>query len=575
MTVRRSAGIVLMTALFALCGCGDDDDDQVAGPPDGADQIVLTLENFGDPSPYHFALWALSASATSPIVRFDVSDGAPVTLAGDPIPSLDQEGALGNASKLLITLESDEAAAAPSSNRLIAGAVTGSGAVLTHDDGSGVGVDLSGAAGSFLFDTPTTADSTDCGCGVWWTDGAGAAGLTLPGLTGGWVYEGWVIDRDEGTVYSTGRFTAPTGADLDGAGATSGPDEAYGFPGQDFVVAAGDVPTLSIDDGSFGVKVTLEPEPDLSVTPFFIGLLEKNAGSGNLFLQFEDIPVLSDGLVYEVWGAFQDTMISAGRFLYQNGRIVDTESREELAAFPIGCDLLGASNLLVSIEAEADGDPAPSGSFLLAGPIVEDSVSLSYSDPLALGDSYEQTDTRFILETPSTADTNDYNRGLWFYETAGGTTTATITFPEAADGWHYEAWVVPSFVSGDTISLGSFTSAIGADSDGGGEYAATDSLLPGYPGGDFVEGSVRQLDNGTFALLITIEPDNDIVPDSPFLPIFEDNDINPVARNETQNLGSLSGILPVGNAAIVTSKLLDMNSSGDRLPAARISFGTK
>ena len=267
-----------MTALFAIAGCGDDDNDQVTGPPDGTNQIVLTLENFGDPSPYHFALWALSAGDTSAIARFDVSDGAPVTLAGDPLPSLDQENALGSASKLLITLESDTASVAPSSNRLAAGPVTGSGAVLTHDDGSGVGVDLSGAAGSFLFDTPTTADSTDCGRGVWWTDGA-AAGLTLPGLTGGWVYEGWVIDRDEETVYSTGRFTAPTGADLDGAGATAGPDAGYGFPGQDFVVAAGGVPILTVDDGSFGVKVTLEPDPDLSTEPFFIGLLEKTAGS--------------------------------------------------------------------------------------------------------------------------------------------------------------------------------------------------------------------------------------------------------------------------------------------------------
>ena len=72
-------------------------------------------------------------------------------------------------------------------------------------------------------------------------------------------------------------------------------------------------------------KVTLEPDPDLSTEPFFIGLLEKNAGSGNLFLQFEEeIPVLADGLVYEIWGAFSDTMVSAGRFLYRNGRIVDS-----------------------------------------------------------------------------------------------------------------------------------------------------------------------------------------------------------------------------------------------------------
>ncbi|MFH1680131.1 MAG: hypothetical protein ABIH26_05730 [Candidatus Eisenbacteria bacterium] len=574
MRLPKSAWILLFFGAFLFAGCGDDEKTSTVGPPDGKDQVVLTLENFGETAPYHMALWSIDGSDTSLVLRFGVQDGAPVTLAGAPIPSIDQEDPLGNADRLLVTLESDTLGSLPGPSRLLGGPIAAGAATLTTADAGGVGADLAVSAGFFLFDTPTTARQEDCGRGVWWTDGEGAAALALPVLSGGWVYEGWVIDRVSGLPYSTGRFTGPTGADRDGAGATAGPGGGYGFPGQDFVTAAGSVPVLEVDDGSFAVAVTLEPEPDLADGPFFLKLLEKNAGSGGLLLTATNLPRLPAGSYYEIWASFPDTLMSVGKFRYVNRRIVDVESGEEIPGFPSGCSLADASAIRISVENGSAG-PEPSGSFLLAGSIAGGAATLSPADPLALGHAYNETAVRYVLETPSTASPGDYRRGIWFFEVAGGETTSTLPIPDAPSGWKYEGWVYKVFGAPDTASTGSFVTPLGADADSAGPSAGSDGVVPPFPGQDFVSFPIRNLDDGTYGVFLSLEPEDDPAPRSPFLRIFEDNDIDAVGQNVTQPLGSLSATLPTGTVQVKASKTIVMNSRGGSLPRALITFGRK
>jgi hypothetical protein len=569
-----SAWIVGLCAFLALLGCGDDDGGTQPGPSDGPNRIVLSLENFGDPAPYHYALWALDGGAASLVTRFTVLDGAPVSLAGLPIASIEQTEALGAADALLITLESDTLQNAPGSYRAFAGAVAENEALLVLSDASALGVSFQAIAGTFLFDTPTTATVADCGRGVWWTDGAGAAGLVLPTLGSGWAYEGWAIDRDTGALYSTGRFKSPSGADGDGAGATAGGGEGYAFPGQDFVSAAGSVPVLEVDDGSFGLAVTLEPDPDLDAETPFITLLETNAGSGNLDLQVSTLPRLPSGSYYEIWAAFPDTQVSMGKFLYVNRKIVDVETEEEIRGFPIGCNLLEADAIRISVETES-GPPEPSGSFVLAGTLTDGEATLTTEDALALGHAYTETNLGFILETPSTASAGDFRRGIWFYQTTGPETTSTLPLPEAPPGWRYQGWIVRVFAPTDTASTGTFISAVGADADGAGPYAGPDGPIPGYPGQDFVSGTVRDLDNGTFGTILSIEPAADGAPLSPFLVLFEDNDIDAVGANTTQPYGSLHATLPTGAVAAEAANRVTMESRAAALPRARVVFGAK
>ena len=88
-----------------------------------------------------------------------------------------------------------------------------------------------------------------------------SAGLRLPTLPAGWRYEGWVVG--DGGPVSTGIFTDPAAADIDGAGPAAGPDGAPPFPGQDFIAPAMKVPGTT-------VVLSVEPDPDDSPAPFFI-----------------------------------------------------------------------------------------------------------------------------------------------------------------------------------------------------------------------------------------------------------------------------------------------------------------
>ena len=63
---------------------------------------------------------------------------------------------------------------------------------------------------------------------------------------------------------STGRFTMASGADSDGAGPTSGPEEFPPFPGQDFVS-----PPIDLTSG-YAAVISVEPEPDNSPAPFVL-----------------------------------------------------------------------------------------------------------------------------------------------------------------------------------------------------------------------------------------------------------------------------------------------------------------
>ena len=95
--------------------------------------------------------------------------------------------------------------------------------------------------------------------------GGPVAGLDLPTLPAGWVYEGWAVI--DGVPVSTGRFIDPTMPD-DFSG-FSGTDPNPPFPGEDFIINAPDgltFPTDLTDGGT--IVLSIEPEDDDSPAPF-------------------------------------------------------------------------------------------------------------------------------------------------------------------------------------------------------------------------------------------------------------------------------------------------------------------
>ena len=159
-------------------------------------------------------------------------------------------------------------ALAPAATKILAGDFSGSSANVTS---TGIVGDFSASWGKYILATPTDADDTNEESGVWFLDNSGdeaVAGLGLPTLTDGWVYEGWVVL--DGTPVSTGTFST---ADLADDNAATSPYKGTvgngpAFPGEDYVTgsAAGvDFPT---DLKGATVVISVEPSPDNSTAPF-------------------------------------------------------------------------------------------------------------------------------------------------------------------------------------------------------------------------------------------------------------------------------------------------------------------
>lgn len=217
-------------------------------------------------------------------------DGSPIT-AG--IFTVDANGVLSenafqidaedlaNATAYVLTIEpSNDPDPAPSDVHILAGDFNGTSASVSVDHGAALGNSFESSTGTYLLATPTDGGSMDNElAGVWFLDnssGAPEAGLDLPTLPAGWVYEGWAVI--DGTPLSTGQFTDPAAADnfsgYSGTDAMSPP-----FPGEDFLQNAPAGLMFPTDLSGATVVISIEPSPDNSPAPFTLKPLVGNIGA--------------------------------------------------------------------------------------------------------------------------------------------------------------------------------------------------------------------------------------------------------------------------------------------------------
>jgi len=260
-TAGTFAALVMTGAL--LGACGDD-----GGGGDGASTTLAfsfdSLPPLGDG--YVYEGWLIVDEAPVTTGRFSIDESGMTTPATFQVPVSDLDGA----SAFVLTIEPAEGDdPAPADTHILAGDVTGDEIDLEVGHPAAIGTDFADAEGTFILATPTTmAVDDDETQGIWWlvppaTDGAmPTAGLTLPELADGWVYEGWVASGD-GPV-STGTFLTAEGADSNGPGDGAGDDPAPPFPGEDFVD-----PVRDLSAGYMAV-ISVEPSPDDSPAPFQI-----------------------------------------------------------------------------------------------------------------------------------------------------------------------------------------------------------------------------------------------------------------------------------------------------------------
>lgn len=162
---------------------------------------------------------------------------------------------LSSADMVMVTIEPvNDTDAEPSGIVILAGDVENGTAELEFP------VNLSEANGTYILATPTNGADTNENSGIWFLQLPlpPTAGLELPELPEGWIYEGWVVNQ--GLPITSGKFTAVDEADLfDGYSSVEpGPP----FPGEDYLVNPPEGITFPIDlaDGESLAVITVEPD---------------------------------------------------------------------------------------------------------------------------------------------------------------------------------------------------------------------------------------------------------------------------------------------------------------------------
>lgn len=239
------------------------------------------LQDLGDN--YTYEGWLIVDGAPVSAGLFDVDENGALTQTTFEI---DIEN-LENATAYVLTIEpSPDNDPAPSDVHILAGDFSGNSVNLTVDHSSAIGTDFTAATGDYILATPTDgAMNTDENSGLWWLNpGTGpGAGLSLPTLPAGWIYEGWVVI--DGQPISTGRFSSAEGSDDLSvySGTTAGPP----FPGEDFLQNAPAGLTFPVDLSGKTAVISVEPVPDNSEAPFLlkpiVGSIPANAVDHTLY----------------------------------------------------------------------------------------------------------------------------------------------------------------------------------------------------------------------------------------------------------------------------------------------------
>lgn len=265
---RRVLYFLILMPLCMLVSCSTKD--HIAGPAPG--ELALACNGLQDLGPdYVYQGWLAAGDEMISVGIFTVDAGGALSVGEFEV----SEDDLWNAERFVITIEpADDENPLPSKTRYLAGdfgaaGTVGSEARLSPEHPDALGDDFSSVYGSYLLETPTTADLTDdYASGIWF----GIPGapphwgrlLSLRSLPEGWIFEGWVMTAD--SVISTGRFQFVSSTDSDGAGPAAGPDPCPDYPGQDFIE-----PAMSLS--GCGVMITIEPNPDTAPEPFTMMVL--------------------------------------------------------------------------------------------------------------------------------------------------------------------------------------------------------------------------------------------------------------------------------------------------------------
>lgn len=260
--------ILLIAVSIGFTSCSDDDENSSTST-ETLSVDFAGLENLGEG--YAYEGWVIVDGAPISTGVFTVDNNGSLSATSFVVTNLSE------ATTFVLTIEpSPDNDPTPSAVHLVAGDFSGNIANLDIGHEAAIGNDFEASKGTFILATPTDTDDTNEQSGVWFLDnssGDAIAGLDLPVLPEGWVYEGWgVID---GTPITTGKFTSVTGSD--DSAPYSGPNSGPPFPGEDFLINSPE--GIDFPNNIAAAVISIEPVPDNSDAPFLLKPLIGEIGS--------------------------------------------------------------------------------------------------------------------------------------------------------------------------------------------------------------------------------------------------------------------------------------------------------
>ena len=232
---------------------------------------------------------------------------------------------------------------------------------------------------------------------------------------------------------------------------------------------------------------------------------DSSPSTSNLVLNLSGLEDLGSDFVYEGWIIVNGAPVSTGTFSSVTFPQTFTLDASQLAL---------ATTFVLSIEPTVDPDSAPAATKILVGDFNGDSASVNSSG--IVGD-FSNATGKYILATPTDADNNNEESGVWFLDNSSGSAATGLSLPVLADGWKYEGWAV---INGMPISTGTFADPSVADDNAASSiFKGNTGNGPNYPGEDYLQNAPAGLTfptdlKGT-TIVISVEPSPDNSP-SPF-----------------------------------------------------------
>ena len=264
--MQRIIKTTLLFSLIAAINISCNKDDDGATPTSNTNALNLNISGLEDlGSDFVYEGWIIVNGAPVTTGRFSVNSSGELSQTSFELDKTQ----LDAASTFVLTIEpavGDDPA--PSDVHILAGDFSGSAGTMSVSHTAALGNDFTSAMGKFILATPSTMSMADENEGVWFLDnssGSPMAGLSLPTLPSGWVYEGWAVI--DGKAISSGRFTSADMADMDN-NPYKGPDGTPPFPGEDFIMGTSNGVDLSLAQPINKVVLSIEPKIDNSPAPF-------------------------------------------------------------------------------------------------------------------------------------------------------------------------------------------------------------------------------------------------------------------------------------------------------------------